>query len=471
MTRPTLCVVLLLACDGGGAASPSDATRGLEDATILRDALPTDAMVDASPDAHLAAGYGEACRSVADCPETAPHCVVTLRQGPLCTSACGRDDDCRPVGDEAFECRAIEDGETWVCAPAGETLCAPCFEDANCFGGRCVEGVCGRDCSDECPAGFGCVEGQCRPESGTCECLGEEAGATRLCVTANEAGRCVGKETCEPGIGWIDCDARAPVLELCDGLDDNCNGVADDGLAPRPCVRRREGFEGGCEGLEICRGRAGWDCIAPEPAVETCDQQDEDCDGAVDEDFRDAEGRYLGLSHCGACGNDCAGRFELAAETACALDEGVPRCTIVECLPGYRRAGPTACVPLDSSLCAPCQVDADCNAALGDRCLSYGETSACGRDCGADSIFGVECPPDYACDEGQCRLARGTCLCGPQEAFVRPCRVRSPADEICVGSQTCERGELSGCALPEESCSGIDDDCEEGRVVGEGTPL
>ena len=33
--------------------------------------------------------------------------------------------------------------------------------------------------------------------------------------------------------------------------------------------------------------------------VEACNHQDDDCDGAIDEDFRDDERRYVSPQHCG----------------------------------------------------------------------------------------------------------------------------------------------------------------------------
>ncbi len=63
------------------------------------------------------------------------------------------------------------------------------------------------------------------------------------------------------------------------------------------------------------------------PIAEVCDGEDDDCDGAVDEDFdlqRD-------LAHCGGCGRLCA---RTHGETACAEGE----CTLVGCEAGWLNA-------------------------------------------------------------------------------------------------------------------------------------
>ena len=88
----------------------------------------------------------------------------------------------------------------------------------------------------------------------------------------------VGGATC-PGGSTPDCDdvdwRRSPGrLELCDGLDNNCDGMID-GYATSCGV-------GACGRTGLCT--AGVDTCAPGlPASETCDGQDNDCDGTVDD--------------------------------------------------------------------------------------------------------------------------------------------------------------------------------------------
>jgi MYXO-CTERM domain-containing protein len=64
--------------------------------------------------------------------------------------------------------------------------------------------------------------------------------------------------------------------EQCDGVDNDCNGSVDDGLA-RSC-------EGVCGvGTETCSGGSWGACNTAAATTEICDGADNDCDGLVDE--------------------------------------------------------------------------------------------------------------------------------------------------------------------------------------------
>jgi hypothetical protein len=129
--------------------------------------------------------------------------------------------------------------------------------------------------------------------------------------------------------------------EVCDGLDNNCDGSADEDLT-RTC-------ESACgAGVETCVAGTWTGCDATIPADEVCDEADNDCDGTVDEgcnctdgDTRDcgsdvgecafgtqicADGRwgacdeYRGPSEetCDGLDNDCNGFTDEAGEMDCA---------------------------------------------------------------------------------------------------------------------------------------------------------
>ncbi len=436
---------------------------------------------DDGPDADdpPTAEFGDPCQSNTDC--VSGYCS-TSPLGFVCTDTCAQDEDCPDLNGDPMRCRLTEnfgpDGVR-ICTPATNSLCSPCFRDDQCFGGACVglEGgsVCGIDCENDgnCPDGSTCQNisplgeildtPQCLPTNRSCDCTADNAGETRPCVREEEnIGLCFGQETCDPARGWFGCDAPLPTPEQCDGIDNNCNGAIDDGLEGAEACERTNEF-GTCTGVSLCEGEEGFVCQAPEPAAESCDLVDNDCDGDTDEDFKNDNGLYVSVEHCGVCNNNCDGRFDLAAATDCRVLDGVAQCVITECIRGFALAGPTTCLPLASDLCSPCQDDNDCNADVGDRCIDYGGTSFCGRDCSDDSPFGNECPSGYTCDEqsNQCRLTTGTCLCGPNDNFIRPCSIPDPNDENnnCVGTITCSNGELSACVPPVDECNGIDDDC------------
>ena len=166
----------------------------------------------------------------------------------------------------------------------------PCTDDLDCpFGERCVEGVCledpgagdlsGCDEDADCPEGMVCSEetGACVEPSNEPEVTVEQEGE---CVDGQvrpcgiKIGECdYGVETCVNGI-WGEClGAVGPVEELCNGLDDDCDGVIDTAELDQ---------DG--DGFRVCEGDCQDDdnTIYPD-APEGCDGKDNDCDESVDE--------------------------------------------------------------------------------------------------------------------------------------------------------------------------------------------
>lgn len=425
--------------------------------------------------------YGDPCDSDSDCEERV---CVSSGDGKVCSRGCILDCDPFP-GRRASYCRSdsAQGIGDFFCYPVQNLLCQACLNDTQCDGAPCVETVdgrrCAKVCEDEtdCPNEFLCEAGLCTPKSGSCECNADTAGVTRICERGNQFGVCIGEEVCDPESGWSGCSADEPQAEICDGLDQNCDGLPDDGLVSLACTVSNE--FGTCDGVSICLGAEGEVCYGDQASEEICDLLDNDCDGVIDEGFT-LEGQVYGLDeHCGGCDVSCEGRVPYATSARCDPEQLPPKCIAVECEPGYQTVDGRVCVPAEDVLCEPCADDSACTSrSPGARCVAVGnpeipETQAqvCARDCGPESLFGEECPEGFECravsDEVdaplQCFPSSGHCLCiGQPEGFSIPCSVTSPVNEafICSGQRGCEGDRFGACVLPDEVCDGIDNDCD-----------
>ena len=242
---------------------------------------------DASP-------FGTSCTTSSQCPGNG-YCVVGYG-GHVCTYSC--DAGCP----ETWDCRVttVDGSLESVCVPPDFELCTPCTGDSQCGGGVCVslggDAFCLPSCPFEgaCPTGYDCgadPSGQhpgqyCVPTTRNCSCTsGADEGQVRTCTNLNMIGECQGLETCRPNQGgWIGCTAPAASAELCDGADNDCDQLIDDGLTNAACTNTVAGV-GTCPGVSLCAGAAGTICQGKTPQLESCNFADDDCDGNADETF------------------------------------------------------------------------------------------------------------------------------------------------------------------------------------------
>ena len=363
----------------------------------------------------------------------------------LCTKTCLEECPdgwgCRGIGDESG-------GVVFYCYPESDRLCQPCSAHIRCPGEKnlCLDigGFlnCAQDCENNpCPPTYDCVDSvsiegvsakQCVPKSGFCQCTSETVGDQYPCQVENEFGSCPGVQTCLEDGSLSACDGRTPEAESCDGVDNDCDGFVDEDLETIACQTTNE--QGSCDGTQVCVTDVGLLCNAPEPTEETCDGQDNDCDGLTDEDFTDDNGEFTLLEHCQGCNQSCLGLFAHAQTVECDASGDVPKCAVVSCDTGYVKSQSGLCIPLVHHICEGCVDYSNC---LGpnDRCLKLSPTDTqkfCGRDCGPDNIYAVDCPQGYTCAEidldgetvEQCVPQTGTCDCNQLSAgLTKPCAV------------------------------------------------
>lgn len=189
----------------------------------------------------------------------------------------------------------VDDGQETIQGPVWrfttESACqSPAPDDQTCDG---------RD--DDCD---GTVDDDYTPPVSTCGLGACAANTGRLLC---EAGRIV--DTCNPMEGTSPDDD-------CDGIDDNCDGATDESWTSQPSACG----VGACvaTGITTCvNGEPGDTCTPGVPAIEdaTCDGIDDDCDGAIDEEFP------YPPTTCGV--GECAGN---SGQLECVLGSEVDTC-------------------------------------------------------------------------------------------------------------------------------------------------
>jgi Putative metal-binding motif len=155
-----------------------------------------------------------------------------------------------------------------------------------------------RECSSEhlCAAGYFCSNGLCVAGTGG-DCT---QGQTQAC--GSSSGECVqGQQSCGADGTWGPCVGEiAPVAEICDGKDNDCNGTSDDNISSAPLCPLSQGV---CAGKRRrCLGGALESACTP---------------ATYGPDYQQAE------TACDGLDNDCNGQTDVGLLQACALQQGV----------------------------------------------------------------------------------------------------------------------------------------------------
>jgi hypothetical protein len=142
---------------------------------------------------------------------------------------------------------------------------------------------CGNDCDDTKPVINPGKPEVCNGIDDNCNGVIDEGIAETPTTCGVGACAATGTLSCVGGVMVDTCTPVTPTAEVCNGIDDNCNGVVDENLTrPITCG------VGGCAstGTETCTAGVwgGNTCTPGTPTAEVCNGIDDNCNGVVDDD-------------------------------------------------------------------------------------------------------------------------------------------------------------------------------------------
>ena len=386
-----------------------------------------------------------------------------------------KDNDCNGQVDDVpglQQACACNDGEMQECYsgdPATDGV------------GTCAKGqqACAGGTWGECVGQVTPVAEQCNLQDDDCDGTVDDMGQASCGV-----GECAAVvEKCVGGV-LQQCVPLAPSVEVCDGKDNNCNQLTDedDPMLGQSCD---SGSPGTCaQGKYQCQAGA-LACVGPAPGMELCDGLDNDCDGTADDDIPGAGGmcatNALGVCAAGVVGcqlvggsyvvdcypivpaspevcddldNDCDGKTDeddpgggAACDTGLlgACQAGILHCVdgSVQCVPN-KAFSPEVCNDLDDD----CDGDIDEGNPGGDLYCFTGLDGVCG--------------------DGLTSCTAGTIVCNQTE-MASP-EVCDDLDNDCNGlvdegnpggGAACSTGLLGVCEPGTITCAGGQLDCEQ----------
>jgi YD repeat-containing protein len=418
------------------------------------------------------AGDGRRCTDVDECAEGSAQCselvACTNTEGAYRCGACpsgysGDGTTCLDID----ECLAAPCDALTACQnTVGSFACAPCPAG---YGG---DGYVGCVDLDECAVEFGgCAPTHaCVNTPGGRDCVTCAAGSSGV-ATSCGIGACAasGVTSCVRGVLDDSCTpgTPAPTDAVCDGVDSDCDGAVDEDY---PVTATACGI-GPCQrsGTLACvQGAAVDSCTPGLGAAEDvlCNGVDDDCDGAADEDYL-ATGTRCGVGACarggqllciaGALSDTCVSAPPLASqdEVCDGVDEDCDGVADEEFTILPRRCGLGVCARVGELVCSTgAPVDTCVPGAPAGLDLCNGLDDDCDGEVDEDFV-----PEASSCGEGTC-AGQGvrTCQAGMiVDSCVPQVGARCDDGDVCNGRDLCSPAGLCQPRAPERvtCCDGV----------------
>ena len=412
--------------DGGAAAAedgtvvdsaPSDSAKevAVVDTKVSDTVAPVEDAVFSGDAASKCPGApGCTCKENGDCDNAQ---CIEIGSGKVCATPCV--DKCQ----DGYKCTLINSpsgDSVTICVPKFVHLCDPCVKSKDCQtlgngDAACVNeanqgNFCGTACSadGDCAAGFGCQSVN-----------SVEGAPIKQCVKTSTA----------PELKYGEC---------------TCSELAVAQKAQTSCYVEHKNDKGElvgkCAGVRACGASGLTTCAAPALDVEVCDGKDNDCDGLTDESTCDAGG----ACNVGTCDPQQGCQYSKLNNVPCDADKNActdnDQCKQGVCVPGPGK------VCDDGNPCTTdsCDPASGCTKTVDDgkACDADGNACTAADHCvGATCTIGkaVVCDNTNVCTKNTCDPVNGKCV-GKAVQEGAPC----DDSTVCTQADVCKTGECVG---------------------------
>jgi hypothetical protein len=293
----------------------------------------------------------------------------TTKQSCNNDSNCKWDKDIEECIDDPSGCTPVQEG------PPGDSTCSD-GSDNDCD--NLIDGN-DPDCTQ---TETNCFDGLDDDNDGLTDCVDSDCnGATGGSCTTGQPGICsTGTRTCQGG-GEVCIADNQPETEVCDNLDNDCDGVVDDFTRQTTCG---VGECTGNTGTETCTAGA-WGSDTCDPLAgagpEVCDDAgllDEDCDGLANSNDPECVCVPTGSEVCDNIDNDCDGVIDdFTRQTSCGVGECTGNTGTETCTAGTW--GGDTCDPLTGASAETCDnLDNDCDGSVDEDFTNFGTSCTVG---------------------------------------------------------------------------------------------